>query len=64
METPKPSILPHPKGEPKNALKTPTGSWSLDTPGGRFQKIIRDRNNQNILALEISSANSSREPAR
>ena len=36
MDTPKPSISAHPKGEPKNTSKPPTGSWPLDTPGGRF----------------------------
>jgi hypothetical protein len=27
---------PPPEGEPSNRAKTPSGSWPLDTPGGRF----------------------------
>jgi hypothetical protein len=36
METSMPLIDAHPWGESKNAGAPPSGSWPLDTPGGRF----------------------------
>lgn len=30
------SIFPHPQGEPGNSPSTTTGTWPVDTPGGRF----------------------------
>ena len=36
MGTPKTSISTHPLGESKNSPNTPSGTWPLDTPGGRF----------------------------
>ena len=36
MDTSKSPISLHPKGELENDLESPSGSWPLDTPGGRF----------------------------
>lgn len=36
MEASATLICPNPAGEPKNTLPNPSGTWPLDTPGGRF----------------------------
>ena len=36
MEASIPLVHLHPAGEPKKTGETPSGSWPLDTPGGRF----------------------------
>lgn len=36
MEAPETLICPNPAGEPQNTPQYPTGSWPLDTPGGRY----------------------------
>ena len=36
MDTPLTFIPTHPQGEPKNTSGPPSGTWPLDTPGGRF----------------------------
>ena len=36
MEAPVTLIPAHPAGEDKTAPKYPSGSWPVDTPGGRF----------------------------
>jgi|688.fasta_scaffold270308_1 hypothetical protein len=36
MDASKSPISLHPKGELENDLESPSGSWPLDTPGGRF----------------------------
>src|ERR1035437_1926086 len=36
MDAPASLISTNPAGEPQNAPEYPSGSWPLDTPGGRF----------------------------
>lgn len=36
MSTPAALISPHPAGEPESPPEFPSGSWPVDTPGGRF----------------------------
>ena len=36
MEAPAALMAAHPVGESQTSPRYPSGSWSLDTPGGRF----------------------------